>query len=560
MTKLKYPLLKTTCQSLIFSLMLITSSSKAFSKTYKSSDVDKIKNLITKLKRRKIPYKFSKSKESKLQYQLLLKDYKRYRNLKIRRDGRTIYKNQLFYLQFRSPNLKTVQNVKKVFINKGFKAKHLVILRKKSPITVFKIKTLKKRPKAQQNPLALFDLRMAQTRIRVEYGAGGSEDRFSNTYGNLLTGIELSHPSYLIKTLGRVEYYKEDYQEEVYELDETYLTTQIGNAQLTLGKQLFSWGTFDEFSTFDRVNIKNTQRFVFDSGENFRRPITAARLEMYSGSFKLDTFIDFGLESGRKIVRNSRFGYFNPETGEIRGADPDLVPPTLIKNTTTHFDGREKISYGARLSYSSNFDFSLNFLKAHNDFPMAKVSDELRAEVLSNSITPVGLNAGINMQYFQEEVIGVDFAKTIAGQLYKFEVAYIQNSPTLDSSLKIQEFNKSRLSLGGDFELDSLATTLTWQIVNQTVLTSEEILMNKEMNQVILQSSTDTMLDKGRYGLRIIANTSDSSAYASPFFDYDYNDNLTLGLNYHYFTGEDYSFFGSNKEDNFINFKMRLLF
>ena len=93
MTKLKYPLLKTTCQSLIFSLMLITSSSKAFSKTYKSSDVDKIKNLITKLKRRKIPYKFSKSKESKLQYQLLLKDYKRYRNLKIRRDGRTIYKN-----------------------------------------------------------------------------------------------------------------------------------------------------------------------------------------------------------------------------------------------------------------------------------------------------------------------------------------------------------------------------------------------------------------------------------------------------------------------------------
>ena len=542
----------------VFSIFLFLFAFQAISNDqvlFKSANTKKISRYIKKLKAKNINYKIKKSSYIRPVYLVSVQDYKRYKNSRIKTKSRILIKNKLFFIQYITASPKKALEVKKLLIKNGILARHIKFLKRKRKINMYSI--IKSKETQIPSWIDEVDTRMAQTRINTHFGSGKD---FVNNYGSVVTGMEFDHPGFLFKLKGRAEYYQEDYDETVIELDETYITKQIGNSQMTIGKQLFSWGAFDEFSTFDRVNIKNIQRFVFDAGEAFRRPISGIRLENYFGAFKLDAFYDFGLESGRKIVEESRFSGYDRENGRIRSADPELIDPTLVKNVNTYYQFRDKQSFGLRLSYSSDFDLSLNYLRAYNDYPMVEISKTLRSEILTGFVTNAGLAAGLTLAYYQEEVIGVDFAKTWWGQLFKFEAALINDTPVIDENLTLQKYSKSRFAMGGDIELDSLSSTITWQFVNEKLLTSDEILLNKELTQYIIQTTTSFWLEKARTGIRFVANSNDTSFYLAPYIDYDYSDRLIMGLSYHYFEGEPETFFGFNRDDKFASFNLKYLF
>jgi hypothetical protein len=562
-------------------MIFLSFSFKASAERFQSTDIYKVKKLINELKSDGIEYKIYKKHRKVNIYSLLLKDSKKYRNLRIKRIKKVIFKNKLHFVQYSTPIKSKVIKALELYTNKGFIRTDLIVVSKKRDIRFYTVKYTEGAESDSEDHTddtfseeiadsetttdTVFDdmsysYKLAQSKLKIEKQLG-HKNSYDSTYGNLLAGVEFESEVVSMKIMGRLEFFDEKnenrkFQDTKAELDETYINFEVGKGQITLGKQLFSWGTFDEFSNLDRVNIKNSPRFIFDSGESYRRPITAIRYEYYSGNWKVDSYVDFGLEPGREMNENSLWTGINLDTGEVRGGDPDILNSLLVINVSTHFKKRDEMGYGLRITNSGWGDLSFSYLSAYPDLPVLEFSELLRQQVLTSSVDLLGLAAGVNFSFFKEDVYGLDFTKTFAGHLYKIEFSYISNSLVLTNQFKLKEIPKTRISLGGDLEFNLFSTTLTWQVISEQVNTSDETLMDKQLTQYVLNTSSRFIEDKLETGVRFVSNQNDKSSYVSPYLNFDLSDSEKIGFSTSIFTGNERSFFGYHSDDNFstVNF------
>lgn len=527
-----------------------------------------MKHVVGILKKNNAKYSIKKTNRKITVYSVLIKDSKTNRNKKIRRTKKVFVKNKLFYEQFSTTKKKMAKMAIKIFEKKRFYKKNIKLIKKSKKITQYVIRYKRSSPlKSKDNSEVSAEYRLAQSKLRLEYQKSTSGDYYGE-YGDLLTGLEVEGEKYSGKIMGRFEFFgqeKLDFEDNKYkkhniDLGETYLNFELGSGQLTVGRQMFSWGVFDEFSNLDRTNIKNLPRFVFDSGESYRRPISSLRYEYYKNDWKIDAFVDFGLEQGKELDEKSLWTGINRKLGIIRGADTNLLDPSLVKNMKSHFIKRDKAGQGLRVTHSSSGDLSFTYLNAYSDLPTIEFSETLRNQILAESVDSNGLSEGINLMFYQESVFGIDYANTFWGQLFKFEITYTPNSLVIVEDLSLKKLKRSRLSVGGDFEFDFLSTTLTWQVVSEQVLSDEETLLDKNLKQYIFQSSSRLIEDKIELGLKTIYNGNDKSYFLSPFVNYELSDSDTLGLSMHTFFGEEGSFFGYHEEDNLTSLSYQKLF
>ena len=120
--------------------------------------------------------------------------------------------------------------------------------------------------------------------------------------------------------------------------------------------------------------------------------------------------------------------------------------------------------------------------------------------------------------------------------------------------------SKARVAIGGDIEVNLFASTIVWQALHEEVISSEKLFLDDKLTQLIVQSSSRFRADKLETGLRYILNLNDNSSYLSPFVNYDINDFNILGLAYHYFEGEDDSFYGYHREHSNLALKYSYTF
>lgn len=491
---------------------------------------------------------------------MMLRDAKQYRNSRFRRNQKFVFKDKLYFIQYKTTNKNKLKQAREYFLKKGFKDQHIKILSKKNNGPKYII-TYQKPPK--EFWFKSLNYSLAQSKLRAETHLMNSD--YSAQYFDLHSGVEINSDHYAGKVMGRLTYLSEvnefdSFKTTDFELDETYLNRELGAGQLTVGKQLFSWGVFDEFSNFDRVNLKNLPRFIFDSGEKYRRPITAFRYEYYKGSWKIDSFYNLGLESGKILDEKSIWFGVNREEGIIRGGDTSLLDPSLIKLVDIHSNDKIDSGYGIRVSRTGTGDLSFTYLKSYADLPILKFSDRLRSDLNSNFVTLDGLDEGVELVFVNEDVLGVDYVQMLGDHLYKLEFSYIPNSPVVDKTLDLTEVAKYRISIGGDIEINWKGTTIVWQMIHEEVIDDTELFLDDTLTQGILQSSSRFMTDKLSLGLRTVLNFNDNSFYLSPFTNYDFRDAHNFGVSYHYFTGDNDSFFGYHEDHSFLALKYNYIF
>jgi hypothetical protein len=534
-----------------------------FSETIKTQSSIQLKKVLRELKSKNISYKVNKNTVKTFVYRLMLRDSKRYRSIKIRRNNKIIYKNKLYYIQYSDSNYDITRRAKEIFIKKGFSSNHLIILKKRTKVSSYTItyKTTKELKTTPTTELQT-EFRLAQSKFKIEQAYNS---KYHAEYLDFFTGFEFERQSYTGKLLARTEHINEvnkDYSfaKTTFEIDEVFLKFEYGNGQFTLGKQLFSWGVFDEFSNLDRVNIKNLTRFIFDSGEAYRRPLTGIRYELYSGDFKLDTFLDFGFEPGKSIVENSLWSGIDRKSGIIRGGNTEILPPILIREVAINSNTRNEPSYGFRLTSSHSSDLSFTFLNAYPDLPSIGLSETLRSQILKNNVDKNGLREGIELNFNKELIYGIDYTKTISGQLYKIEATYIPNSLVIIADLSTLEIPKGRISIGGDLEFNTNSTTISWQILSEKIITSEDTFLEKNLTQYVLLSSSRFMADKMDLGIKLLSNANDKSFFIAPYLNYELNDYDTIKVNNYQFSGNDDSFFGFHKNNSFTSLSYERLF
>ena len=534
---------------LLFSLFTFTIMD-SFAYTYNTLNKDKAYKLAEKYSLQGKSTVVTKKRKNISLYRLYIKDNQNIRHFRFNRTKRHILKKELYFLIY-----STIKN-------KDFKRKYAQVRKQGIPKSaIYKVTSKKKFTIYSVEISAAADdeydtqknLSLAQSRIRFTPNMSNS-NQFSS-YGELVTGIENIGDTDNIKLTARYEQYSEtsrvgEYYLSKIEIDEAYLNFTYSQSSLTLGKQLFSWGVFDEFSAIDRVNIKNSPRFIFDTGEYLRRPITAVRYEEYFNNFKVDFFIDSGSEEGKQLSPNSLWTGIDQVSGTLRGFTKEQINSDAIKDLKVYTKDRTNISQGIRLSYNSDLNAAISYLKAYTQEPILTFGRKLRSDILADSISTEGLSSGVYLEYIQEDIFAIDLTKKTGNHLFKAEYSYIPNSPLLLKSLKTIRERRQSFSLGSDMSFPVYNTKIKWQFITDHYLTEEETFRDPSSSRFMLRTESLFAKDKLSTGIDTRLYMEGSSLSFRPYIDYKLSDSDTLGISYYYFSGNSETYFGYHSEDS----------
>ena len=196
------------------------------------------------------------------------------------------------------------------------------------------------------------------------------------------------------------------------ELRELYLSTQLGKAHLTLGKQQVVWGKADGLKLLDVVNPQNFREFILDNFDDSRIPLWTVNAELSLGKSHLqflwipDRTYHLLPESG------ATFAFTSPLV--VPQAPPgvavDLRPIERPKNILTDSD------VGMRLStFWHGWDLTLNYLYHYADFPVF---------FQSLSLTPSGAIVTVSPRYERNHLLGGSFSNAFGDLTVRGEATY----------------------------------------------------------------------------------------------------------------------------------------
>lgn len=534
-----------------------------------------LKKVVQKLKNSGAEYDVIKAKKTKRIFYLLVANNKIYRNKKIKRSARIFLKRKKYFVQLKTLKLSRAKEEYGKLYERGVKQKDIRIIQrvKKVPFYIVTYEIPEKTRIDEESWTENFSL--SQSSFLVDYQSGMGKGLVNSSYIDLLIGGLYEEDSLTLKASARYESFEQRYNllsvegknlgkekssKSYLNFDESYFNIESNNWSLTGGKQLFSWGVFDELSFFDRVNLKNADRFVFDYGQDFRRPISAIRLQYLKDNSKLDMFVDFGTEEGRLPAKDSIWTGVDQENGKLRGADLSQTQQALFKNTNIHTEKRSSVGYGLRVSHDSDWgDISLNYLDTYSDQFTLKFSDKLQQELVSGSTSLAGLESGVIVYFPREKVYGFDYANNIGMSIWKVELAVIDNFTIIEENFATTRIRKTSSSLGQEIEFESFSSRIYWQYTLEG-LEQEDLWGNKKYERFFWQFSHKFLDETLEVGLRQIYLLSDSSYYSNIFFDYEFTDEEKLNVGFHGFTGDEKTFFGHHENDDFLNLKFTKLF
>lgn len=426
---------------------------------------------------------------------------------------------------------KRSMSIVRVFDNKKLANKFIGFMQKKYPKLPMYI--LKKQKKHNRYSFKIVDESIYEWDLSPGHArAVFSQDakKYSSQFYDLKTGLDFQINSLQLRTNIRAESLIEknsraNISEARVGLDEFYGKWNSDKFSLTLGRQLFSWGIFDEFSQFDRVSFRNINRFPFDVQDMYRRPITAARLTNYIGSLTIDSFVEFISEEDRFLSKNANFSPIAEST------------LTLVEVP------RQEASYGIRVKSFGGLEYSLNFMRAPTLLPVVYLNKNFELETT----------------YPNEELMGIDVVHSIDNLLLKFEVAYFNKAVGVDDDLNFILGKRNSYSVGFDSYFSFFDFNWNFQARSEE-FTDDDSGEITRSSIFISEFRKKFFAEKLTLGLRNIIFGADGSGYQKLFLGYTYSDSLDFELSQHSFDGRADSTFGTFADKDYIDFSFKYLF
>ena len=171
-------------------------------------------------------------------------------------------------------------------------------------------------------------------------------------------------------------------QDFIWDLRELYLTFQLANGEIRIGKQIHSWGSVDGNSPVGNLNAYDYY-YIFESGTDQKIGALSTAADFYLGSWK------FGLAVS-PVHNTNRLPMNDPEFPVKLPASPS-ISQIIEVNNPTEFGGFiiKSFNFGeATLTYFSGYDrvFSssgFNILLENNETFIDTVFSYRKTEVMS---------------------------------------------------------------------------------------------------------------------------------------------------------------------------------
>ncbi|MBV1870372.1 MAG: hypothetical protein KUG76_05630 [Gammaproteobacteria bacterium] len=305
------------------------------------------------------------------------------------------------------------------------------------------------------------------------------------------------------------------------------------NVDVKLGRQILTWGTGDLLFLNDMFPKDWVAFFSGRPLEYLKAPSDAVKIGVFSAFANVDIIWTPVFDSDNYLT-GQRFSFYNPLTGELYGAPPELTAQDPEKSFK-----HGEIALRAYKTVNSQ-EFALYGYKGFSKQPSA---------FDPNRMKPI---------FTKQQVLGASWLSPLANGLFNLEFAWHYSLNDKDGNDPFVPNSQFRYLIGYEKEVISKVTTgiqLYMEATrNHSALIQSSLNPENEVEEYRTLStariSYRLMQDKLRLSLFGYFSPSDKDHYWLPKANYRFNDRLSLEFGANIFGGEKpHTFFGQ-LEDN----------
>ncbi len=329
--------------------------------------------------------------------------------------------------------------------------------------------------------------------------------------------------------------------------EETFARYRSDKHRFTLGTQKVIWGRLDEIPPTDRVSTHDLTRYILDDLSDRRRANPAVRLESFFDRAKLDLVYLPIFREAELPDKESVWYPVNQRTGEIIGLKSTPESVAIIKNASIDddapsTDGGFGIRYSGR---SDGLDYAATVQETRQSSPYFAFIEERNV---------------LEAKYPRSWVVGGDFGFEAAGATWRFEAAWLSDTPVTRVS-GVYDTTES-LSWGGGVDLfpGDGDTRLTLQLMGMNLIDSPAVIDREEIYLFNGSLEMPFAANQWRAEARFYIGLDERDVYLNPTLTYTGWESQEVYLGGHYFDGAEGTPGGYHENDSMVTLGWRARF
>ena len=398
---------------------------------------------------------------------------------------------------------------------------------------------------------------------RLEYGSLYKSDTTVDTsnYGHLVASAKWQpNPRWETQLSPRGDWYYQtgdpDVNEVKWDYGESFVRFRGDNYRVTAGTQKVIWGRIDELPPTDRISRIDFGRGVLDTLAERRRAMPVARFEGFHGSYKLDAVWIPDFRKAFLPDKDSVWYPVNRTNGTILGFKSDPVLQQLVKNGSISENAPSGDGgFGVRLSNTAErFDYALTIQHARQSLPYWQLNPQVRAALLAGA-TPdsaIASSSGATFQakYPRTWVLGGDMGFEALDATWRFEAAWISDTPATRSDLEYDTVNSTNWAAGVQFYPGDTDVRVNLQFVGINLLDAPSLLDRKNIYNFNGSIFDEFGNNRWRANTRFFIGLDQKDVYINPEITFIGWEPQEIYLAWHYFSGNNDQTIGGFWEDS----------
>jgi hypothetical protein len=301
-------------------------------------------------------------------------------------------------------------------------------------------------------------------KARLEYGNLYQSKSSVNTsnYGHLaLSGEWNPDPAWELQFAGRLDWYDQTGSPSVDEIDldygDSFVRYRGENYRVTAGTQTIIWGRIDELPPTDRLSRADISRGILDPLEERRRAMPVMRFEGFKEGYKLDAVWIPDFRKAALADKDSIWYPVNQSNGTILGFESNPVMKTFVQQGSIS-DGAPDGDggFGLRLSETGQqFDYAATVQYVRQSTPYWQLDPSVRNAFMNGADPATAIASGnggtFRARYPRTWVAGGDFGFEALSATWRFEAAWISDTPVTRKDLRYDTVNSANWAAGAQF-------------------------------------------------------------------------------------------------------------
>ncbi len=382
----------------------------------------------------------------------------------------------------------------------------------------------------------------------------------TSNYGHLAFSAEWQPaPAWETRLSGRIDGYRQtgdsDFDEVELDYGDSFVRYRGDGFRVTAGAQKIIWGRIDELPPTDRMSRVDLARGVLDDLSDRRRAMPVLRYEGFQGGYKFDAVWLPDFRKAYLPEKNSVWHPVNQTKGTLLGFEPDPVLQQFVSNGTVSAsapggDG----GIGLRLSNTGErLDYAVTVQRARQSTPYWELNPEVRTAFLGGA-DPVSAIAASSEATFQARyprswVVGGDLGFEARGATWRFEAAWISDTPVTRKDLRYDTVNSVNWAAGVQFYPGDSDVRVNLQLAAINLIDSPSVLDRDNIYNFNGTVFGEFGNNRWQSGTRFFIGLDEKDIYINPEIAFIGWEPHEIYAGWHYFDGDDGTL-GGYWEDN----------